>query len=431
MPPLHDPMHPLKSDAPLIVYIDVKSPYGFVAIAPTLALERELEVKFDWRPLTLNIPSYLGSARKSRGEVVASTGRSERTWKAIKYSYMDARRYAERQGDILRGTEKIWDSACINIAMMWVSETAREHLPTFLTHLFPLFWDRQLDIEDPGVVEQCLEACGVSAHGFAQFAQEEGLASHDALQSELHTNGIYGVPTYVLDGEPLHGREHIPFIRWALTGKRGPAPDIAYEIAPSDTGSRSSGAKLDVYIDFKSAGSYLALEPTLDFAERTDTQISWRPFAITTRDLPPEGADVSVIESHHAARETSMRALHVKYAASRGLALEFSPTQRSANLALGTLIEIDGDPVSFIRACFAAYWKGHEDLDDPRVVSELLCASGAAHSGNLSASRARFEAAQANAEAAGIVDAPGYRISDQIFIGRQHLPWIEELSRSA
>lgn len=27
-------MHPLESDAPLIVYLDVKSPYGFVAIRP-------------------------------------------------------------------------------------------------------------------------------------------------------------------------------------------------------------------------------------------------------------------------------------------------------------------------------------------------------------------------------------------------------------
>ena len=61
-------MHPLKSDAPLIVYFDVKSPYGFVSIGPTLALEQELGVQFEWRPLTLDIPSYLGSARKSEGD---------------------------------------------------------------------------------------------------------------------------------------------------------------------------------------------------------------------------------------------------------------------------------------------------------------------------------------------------------------------------
>ena len=53
-------MHLLKTDSPLIVYLDVKSPYAFVSVKPTLGLERELEIKFDWRPYTLDIPSYLG-----------------------------------------------------------------------------------------------------------------------------------------------------------------------------------------------------------------------------------------------------------------------------------------------------------------------------------------------------------------------------------
>ena len=60
-------MDVLKSNRPLIVYLDVKSPYAFVSVKPTLALERELELQFDWRPYTLDIPSYLGSARKKTG----------------------------------------------------------------------------------------------------------------------------------------------------------------------------------------------------------------------------------------------------------------------------------------------------------------------------------------------------------------------------
>ncbi len=38
-------MDVLKSNAPLIVYLDVKSPYAFVAVRPTLALERELDIE--------------------------------------------------------------------------------------------------------------------------------------------------------------------------------------------------------------------------------------------------------------------------------------------------------------------------------------------------------------------------------------------------
>jgi len=223
-------MHVLQSDAPLIVYIDVKSPYAFVAIRPTLALEAELGVQFDWRPLTLDIPSYLGSAEKKKGKVVASKGRSPRTWNAIRYSYRDARRYAERQGLILKGTEKIWESSLANIAILWTTQTARDRLGAYLEAVYPPFWRRELDIEDIGVVEGCLRAAGIDATGFAEFAAGPGRKLHDDLQPQFHSNGIYGVPTYVLGDDILFGREHIPYLRWALTGQIGPAPDIAYEI---------------------------------------------------------------------------------------------------------------------------------------------------------------------------------------------------------
>lgn len=223
-------MQALKSDAPLIVYVDIKSPYAFVAIRPTLALEAELKMQFDWRPLTLDIPSYLGSAEKKKGKVVASEGRSQRTWNAIRYSYRDARRYAERQGLMLKGTEKIWDSTLPNIGILWVMNTAREKLSAYFEAVYPPFWRRELDIEDIAVVEACLADAGVPVEGFRAFATGEGRAFHDDLQPQFHPNGIYGVPTYVLGDEIFFGREHIPYLRWALSGQDGPAPDIAYEL---------------------------------------------------------------------------------------------------------------------------------------------------------------------------------------------------------
>ena len=222
-------MKALESDAPLIVYVDIKSPYAFVAIRPTLALEKSLGTRFDWRPLTLDIPSYLGSARKSKGKVVEST-RSASQWTGIKYGYRDARRYVERQGLMLKGTEKIWDSSIANIAISWAMQTDRDRLGDYFEAVYPPFWRRELDIEDIPVVEACLEQAGIDATGFAKFVQGEGRAQHDALQAQLHPSGIYGVPTYVFDGTILFGREHLPFVRWHLQGHEGPPPDIAYGI---------------------------------------------------------------------------------------------------------------------------------------------------------------------------------------------------------
>jgi 2-hydroxychromene-2-carboxylate isomerase len=217
------------ADQPVIVYIDIKSPYAFVALKPTFALERELGVQFDWRPLTLDIPSYLGSARKKAGKVVEST-RSPSQWSGVKYAYRDARRYVERQGYMLKGTEKIWDSSIANIGILWVIEHARDKLEDYLEAVYPSFWQRDLDIEDVSVVAERITAAGVSADGFEAFQAGVGREVHNQLQGQLHGDGIYGVPTYVFDGHILFGREHLPLLRWHLTGKQGDAPDIAYEI---------------------------------------------------------------------------------------------------------------------------------------------------------------------------------------------------------
>ena len=214
----------------VIVYIDVKSPYAFVALKPTFALERELQMQFDWRPLTLDIPSYLGSARKEAGKVVEST-RSDAQWSGVKYAYRDARRYITRQGYLLKGTEKIWDSSIVNIGILWVIEQARDKLEAYLEAVYPKFWRRELNIEDVSVVSRCLEEAGVSATGFTEFQQGIGREVHNQLQSQLHGNGIYGVPTYVVDQQILFGREHLPLLRWHLLGKRGDAPDMAYEVS--------------------------------------------------------------------------------------------------------------------------------------------------------------------------------------------------------
>ena len=132
---------------------------------------------------------------------------------------------------ILKGTEKIWDSTLPNIGILWVTQTARDKLADYFEAVYPPFWRRELDIEDLTVIEACLRQAGIDAVGFSEFASGAGLALHDALQPQFHPNGIYGVPTYVLGDEIFFGREHIPYLRWALSGQNGPAPDIAYEIA--------------------------------------------------------------------------------------------------------------------------------------------------------------------------------------------------------
>lgn len=220
---------PLRSDRPLIVYLDYKSPYAFIAKDPTYELGAALGIEIDWRPLTLDIPSYLGSARLDASGVVVESQRSASQWSAVRYAYKDARRYAALRGLTLRGTTKIWDTTLAGMGMLWAKARSDGILRRYTDLTYERFWKRELDVEDVAVVEAVLAEAGADPTGFRAGAEGEGRARYEAMQREIFDAGIFGVPGYVVEGEYYFGREHLPRIRWILGGRRGPAPDVAYQ----------------------------------------------------------------------------------------------------------------------------------------------------------------------------------------------------------
>jgi 2-hydroxychromene-2-carboxylate isomerase len=215
----------LRGEHRLAVYIDMKSPYAYLAVDPTRAMAREVGAAIDWRPFTLDIPSYLGSARLDERGTVAASQRSPEQWSGVRYAYMDARRYANLTGKILRGTVKIWDSSLAGIAILWAKRSGQ--VEAFLDEAFPRFWRRELDIEQVHVLEGVLRDAGIPTDGFREFTAGPGRAEHDEINAASFAAGIFGVPTYLVDDEIWFGREHLPRVRWLLSGRQGPAPDVA------------------------------------------------------------------------------------------------------------------------------------------------------------------------------------------------------------
>ena len=219
---------PLSSTAPLIVYVDIKSPYAFVAKEPTRRLAETLGIRVDWRPLTLDIPSYLGSARLDDKGKVAADDRTPSQWRNVRYAYRDARRYASLTGLTLRGTVKIWDTSLVHIGMLWMKRQEDAALARYLDIVYERFWKREFDAEDAAVVADAVAQAGGDTSGFHAFLKGSGRTEHDAMQAAIFDAGIFGVPSYVIDGEMFFGRENLPMVRWILTGRRGSPPDIAY-----------------------------------------------------------------------------------------------------------------------------------------------------------------------------------------------------------
>lgn len=358
----------------LTVYIDFKSPYAYLAVEPTRRLARETNVAIDWLPFVLDIPSYLGSATLDKSGQVAEQARSKTQWSGVKYAYYDCRRYANLRKLTIRGTTKIWDTNLAAIGMLWAREQGDTVLQNYIDGIYVPFWKRELDVESLAVVERVLLEAGATTNGFETFARGPGARQNQQLQEQSFAAGIFGVPTYRLQGDSYFGREHLPHIRWRLQGGQGPAPDVAYELLPTDEVAPAASRKLQVGISLEELESYLAIHKVLAMAAELDLELSWYalPKKGPARKLSTTEQDRSNL--HRRFRRENRERDQRRYSA---------PIPAISEIASATAALLEKHGIRLEQNGPAAEWAS-----------------------------------------AGYVSSPVFKLGEEILVGRQHLPLI-------
>jgi len=199
------------------VYIDYKSPYAYLAKDLAYRLAEDFPgIALDWLPYILDIPKFLGSARVDAQGKVLEAERNDHQWRRVRYSYMDCRRAATKRGLVIRGPQKIWDSSLAACGMLYAKRHGEAVLRRYQDLTFERFWKRELDIEDPAVVAAVLAEAGAETTGFAGWVEGEGRTELARVCREAEDKGVFGVPSFIVDGELFWGREHLPDIRQRL-----------------------------------------------------------------------------------------------------------------------------------------------------------------------------------------------------------------------
>jgi 2-hydroxychromene-2-carboxylate isomerase len=199
----------------ITAYTDYKSPYAYLAKDLTYALECDLAVHVEWLPYVLDIPAYLGSARLDADGRVLEENRNAHQWRRVRYSYMDCRRQARKRELVIRGPQKIWDSSLAAAGMLFAKQTGDAVFRRYHDSVFERFWKRELDIEDATLIGGVLAEAGADADSFA----EQAPALRDevvAISRAAEERGVFGVPSFIVDGELFWGSEHLPDIRAML-----------------------------------------------------------------------------------------------------------------------------------------------------------------------------------------------------------------------
>ncbi len=190
------------SEAEIVkLYFDYKSPFAYLAVEPAFALPERYAVELRWIPFTLRIK---GVGQRS----VYSE------WK-VRYSYLDARRWANRRGGFpIRGPQKIYDSSPSLIGALFAQD--RDFFRPYTETVFRRFFERSLEVDVPDEIAELIESLGQSGSDYLALLAGDGPARLDACIEEAHADHIFGVPIFVHREEPFWGHDRIPLLEERL-----------------------------------------------------------------------------------------------------------------------------------------------------------------------------------------------------------------------
>ena len=80
-------------------------------------------------------------------------------------------------------------------------------------------WAQDRDIADPTTLADLLQACGLPAERLAQSHTPAVAAAYQAHTQAAIDAGVFGAPSYVLDGEIFWGQDRLDFLQHQLGAK--------------------------------------------------------------------------------------------------------------------------------------------------------------------------------------------------------------------
>ena len=184
------------------MYSDFKSPYAFLAFDPAFALEDRYNIRLKWKPFQLRL--------KGKGE------RSQYSEYKVKYSYMDARRWANMRGGLMiRGPLKIFDTTPALIGGLYAEKHGK--LREYGNKVFELFFKRELAADEPDAVAVVIADIGLSERDYRDYLAGEGPADYERAQQAAVTDQVFGVPMFYFENEPFWGYDRMALLERRLS----------------------------------------------------------------------------------------------------------------------------------------------------------------------------------------------------------------------
>jgi 2-hydroxychromene-2-carboxylate isomerase len=166
---------------------------------PACDLELSHRVRVRFIPYGVNI-------RKVYGPL----DREDADRRKVRYLYIDARRIAKERGLVIYPPKKIFSARLAFYGGLYAAKN--QQFRPYSDRVFDRFWKQELDVESRDAISAIVAEVGLDSAEFVRYADTEAHADLEACFAEADRDKVFGVPTFIVSGEPFWGEDRIEWV---------------------------------------------------------------------------------------------------------------------------------------------------------------------------------------------------------------------------
>ncbi|MBV8849901.1 MAG: 2-hydroxychromene-2-carboxylate isomerase [Methylobacteriaceae bacterium] len=193
-------------------YFTTVSPWAYIGHALFQRIAREHGLAVDWKPVNL-------------GEIFPETGGlplAKRAPARQRYRMFELQRWREKRGKTFHLHPKNWpfDCSLADRSVIAIVHSGKD-AGDYIGGVFKAVFEEERNCADENVLADILSSCGHDARSVLKSARSPEIETlYKNNIAEALSAGVFGSPTYILDGELFWGQDRLELLDDALRSGR-------------------------------------------------------------------------------------------------------------------------------------------------------------------------------------------------------------------